>query len=180
MILPIALLALSALAQPAPAPTPASAAPSFGSFWDALVGEWVGQGEGKPGAGSGSSVFEFDLEKKVLLRRSRADYPAAAGRPEVHHQDLIVISPGASAREGDAVYWDNEGHVIRYSVSWTPDGKFLTFASPKDAAGPRYRLVYEFRSPVEMTVSFAIAPPGSDDFKEYAGGILKRKGRDRR
>ncbi len=184
MLLPPCLVSLALLAQAAATPTAAPAAPAtassapapaaFGPFWDVLDGEWTGEGEGKPGAGSGSSTFEFDLEKRVLVRRSRADYPAAAGRPEVHHRDLLVISPARSPREGEAVYWDNEGHVIRYAASWTGDGKFLRFVSPKGEAGPRYRLVYEFRSPDTMTVTFGIAPAGSDEFKEYVGGVLKR------
>jgi hypothetical protein len=180
MILPAAAFAFALLAQAAPAPVPAPpstpAKPAFGPFWDTLVGEWAGGGSGDPGAGSGRSTFQFELDRNVLVRRSHSDYPAQGDRPDTRHRDLVVISPGATPRDGTATYWDNEGHVIRYVVAWSPDGRLLTFLSAPGEPGPRFRLTYTLTAPGEMAVSFAIAPPGSDSFKEYVGGVLKRAG----
>src|SRR5205823_11916691 len=46
-----------------------------------LLGEWIGEGKGGPGQGKGAFSFTTELQGKVLVRRNRADYPAAGGRP---------------------------------------------------------------------------------------------------
>src|SRR5262249_15490633 len=48
-----------------------------------LIGEWTGEGTGSPGQGKGGFSLAEDLHGKILLRRSRADYPAAGGRPAI-------------------------------------------------------------------------------------------------
>src|SRR5262249_50661550 len=47
---------------------PAQQAPAgnkLESKWSALAGEWSGEGTGNPGSGSGTSSFQFDLQKQV-------------------------------------------------------------------------------------------------------------------
>lgn len=176
----IASLALVALFSAPPSP-PAKAenvrpgAP-FGRAWQALVGSWTGEGDGSPGAGSGASSFRFELEARVLVRRSTADIPAAERRPAVHHEDLLVFrSPAGGTAAAD--YWDDEGHVIRYAATWSADGKILTLVSDGAGGGPRFRLVCTFPAPDRATISFEIAPPGSHTFQRYVGGALERAAR---
>ena len=68
------LLSLLCLALPAQAPDP------FGPV-RFLAGDWVGEGSGDPGKGSGEFSFRFELDGKALVRRSFAAYPAQGGRP---------------------------------------------------------------------------------------------------
>ena len=159
-----ALLALALSAAPAP----------FGPEWNALVGEWKGEGKGSPGEGGGVATFRFDLEGHVLVRRNVSDYPAAGPKPAVHHEDLMVVHPGASPSEARAIYFDNESHVIEYTASWSADGKTLTFLSSGSAPGPRFRLVYKVLGPERISVGFDIAPPGSTEFKTYVSGVTVR------
>jgi hypothetical protein len=93
----------------------------------------------------------------------------------VHHEDLLVVTPGAAPSRGSAVYFDNEGHVIRYEAAWSTDGSVLSFTSVEEGPGPRFRLTYSFRGPDETEVTFELAPPGGA-FRRYVGGVLKRAG----
>src|SRR5512144_2320075 len=109
----------------ATSPTPTSAptrqassrpsAPQFSAAWNTLLGDWTGEGGGEPGAGGGTASFRFDLEKHVIIRRGTSDYPAAGGRPATHHEDLTLIYPDDGSGAA-AIYFDNEGHVIRYTA----------------------------------------------------------------
>ena len=62
--------------------------------WEAfrfLLGDWTGEGTGTPGEATGGFSFSFDLEGKILIRKSRADYPATKDKPAYSHTDLRVI-----------------------------------------------------------------------------------------
>ncbi len=169
---PLALALVNVLAAGA------GAAPKDGP-WAAyrfLVGEWVGEGGGKPGEGAGQCSFAFELGAKVLVRRNRAEFPAAAGRPASVHEDLMVIYPGAGGQAARAVYFDSEGHVIHYTASASEDGRALTFLSEAKPSEPRFRLTYSQAEGGAVKVQFEIAPPGKPDaFKIYLGGTLRRK-----
>lgn len=149
--------------------------PKLDAKWAALVGEWTGEGTGQPGNGMGTSSFQFDLQKQVLVRRSHSEYAASGGRPATIHDDLMVIYPGG-AEESLAIYFDNEGHVIEYTASWSAGGDTLTFLSKPMSGAPQFRLTYKKVDAQTMTVSFEMAPPGqAGAFKPYVSGKLKRK-----
>src|SRR5262249_10123782 len=107
-----------------------------------LVGEWIGEGGGEPGKGSGRFSFAWDIQEKVLVRRNRAEYPASQGRPASSHEDLMVIYRGEAGGATKAIYFDSEGHVINYTATFSQDQRTLTFLSDAAAAGPRFRLSY--------------------------------------
>jgi hypothetical protein len=143
-----------------------------------LLGEWAGEGEGKPGKGAGRFSFVPDLQGKILVRRHRAEVTAPGGKPAVH-EDLMVIHPGQGGGPAEADYFDNEGHVIRYTVA-AGDGR-LTFVSAAAPAAPRFRLTYVKEGAESVRVKFEIAPPGKPDgFQTYAEGVCRRvKGAER-
>ena len=72
-----------------------------------LSGEWVGEGAGSPGASEGACSFTFDLQRKVMVRKS---YAAGAA---IRHEDLMVVYLEKGLK---AIYFDNEDHVIHYTV----------------------------------------------------------------
>ncbi len=171
------VVCLAAAAAVGAAPTPASqAAPAVPDHWAAvrfLVGQWAGEGSGRPGAGGGTFSFGFELDGSVLVRRDHSEYPAAGGRPAVVHDGLMVVYPQGSALA--AVYFDNEGHVIRYQVSAAPPGSPVVFLSERAAGAPRYRLTYEPLARDEVMVTFEVAPPGEPPaFKAYVAGRSRR------
>ena len=153
----------------------ARAQEAWGPF-DFLIGAWTGEGAGKPGSGAGEFTFQPGLAGKVLVRKSRADYPAAEGRPAVHHEDLIVVYREGGNPAARAIYFDNEGHVIRYAVSSTASGDTLEFLSDADPAGSTYRLRYVRTGPATMGVTFDMAPAGKPaEFRQYLNGTCRRR-----
>lgn len=135
-----------------------------------LAGAWTGEGTGSPGASVGAATFRFELDGRVLVRRSHADVAAAGSRPASRHEDLMTIfSEGGQLK---AHYLDNEGHVIRYAVAEVPDG--VAFTS-EPGPGPRFRLSYLRRPGGTVAVRFEIAPPGKPEaFSPYLEGLTRR------
>jgi hypothetical protein len=154
-----------------------SQAPKDAANWDAfrfLLGDWVGEGTGTPGEATGGFSFTFDLEGKVLVRRNRADYPATKDKPAYSHTDLMVIYQEDQATR--AIYFDNEGHVIHYTVSFSKDQNALTFLGDPSPSAPRFRFTYNKVKNGGMTFQFDIAPPGKPEgFTKYLEGSLHRK-----
>jgi hypothetical protein len=140
-----------------------------------LVGDWVGEGEGKPGQGKGEFSLVEELQGKVLVRRNRAELPAGSGRPAGVHEDLLIVYPEAGDKTQKAIYFDSEGHVINYAVNAAEEGA-LIFVSDAKASGPRYRLSYRKQEAGKVTVKFEIAPPGKPDaFRTYLEGTVRNK-----
>jgi hypothetical protein len=109
--------------------SPALAAPKWEPF-QFLVGDWVGEGSGQPGAGQGEFSFAAELGGQILVRRS-FNQPASGPR----HEDLMVVYLEPEPR---AIYFDSEGHVIHYQLSAPAKGRAVFESS--DAPG--YRLTY--------------------------------------
>ena len=157
-------LFLAAALSAAPSPDP----------WAALrylAGEWKGEGGGAPGqASAGGFTFHFDLQGKVFVRTSFAEYPAAAGRPAFRHDDLMVIYEENGPR---AIYFDNEDHVIRYRVIAATDA--VTFVSDPAPSAPRYRLTYRRTGAATVSIRFEIAPSGKPEaFAPYLDATARR------
>lgn len=137
---------------------------------DFLVGTWVGEGSGDPGKGSGEFTFKHELDNRVLLRNNFAEYPATADRPAFRHDDLMITYSEAGALK--AIYFDSEGHVIRYNVTATPNS--VVFLS--EPSGPVYRLSYLVKDPTHVAIKFEIAPPDKpNEFKTYIEATARRK-----
>jgi hypothetical protein len=165
------LLSMVFLADFAQAATTSSA--KFGDQWRPLIGEWIG--ESATGARAGSCAFRFDLGDHIIVRNNHAEVPAKDNGPVAAHDDLMVIYPGATESQARAIYWDNEGHVIEYSATWSADGSTLTFLSKPDP-GPQFRLTYKKMDSEGFTVSFDMSPPGqAGAFKTYTSGRLRRQ-----
>ncbi len=147
-----------------------SAAPDW-TRWNWLIGTWDGSGSGKPGEGGGWFSLAPDLDHQVLVRKSHSEYPAANGRPSAVHDDLMVVYQESGAWRAD--YWDNEGHVIRYVAELS--ARQAVFTSIRRPDTPGFRLTYELEPNGEVSVVFAMAAPGSEDFKTYVSGTVHRR-----
>lgn len=121
-----------------------------------LSGEWVGEGAGTPGDSAGACSFTFDLQRKVMVRKSYAQ--GAASR----HEDLMVVYFEKGLR---AIYFDNEDHVIHYTVE--PGTDSVRFVNEQ------YRLTYH-KDGDKLLMDFDIAPPGKP-FANYLHAALRRK-----
>lgn len=151
--------------------------PADWSAWNFLVGDWIStSGGGAPGqATAGGFTFSFDLQKRLLVRRSFSEFPATDDMPAYRHDDLMVVFQDEAGKTR-AVYFDNEGHVIHYGVSFSADGGTVTFTSDAAVPGPRFRFIYRKLGTGEIDMEFDIAPPGQPEaFSKYVGGTAKRK-----
>ncbi len=156
----------------------ASAEPTWARWdqWRPLVGQWQAAGKGSPGEGAGGFSFAFDLQNKVLVRKSHTDYPPADGRPAFSHDDLMVVYADEAAHTFRADYFDNEGHVIRYTAGFSSDGRTLTFISDPAPSQPSFRLTYVKNPDNTLGIKFEIAPPNAPDkFKTYLEGSAQKR-----
>jgi hypothetical protein len=147
--------------------------PSFGSL-ERLVGSWSAESGsgGQPGTTTrGGETWVIELGGNLLLRRDFSEYPAANGRSPVRHEGLMVIAPLKG--EGTVAHaYDNEGHVIDYTVVATDT--LIVFTSRPLKGAPAFRLTYRPMA-AAYEVSFEIAPPDHPgEFQLYVRGILRR------
>lgn len=136
-----------------------------------LMGDWVA--DGPAAAGSGHFEFTRDLQGNIIVRRNHSESPSAGDRQTANHDDLMVIYRESGGTR--AIYFDNEGHVIRYTVeAGGPDA--VTFLSEAAAGAPRYRLSYKKLPDGRLSGKFEVAPPGKpEEFKTYLEWTAKRK-----
>ncbi len=163
-----ALSASALLAQANPSPAAPQSAPPTAPLapLSFLVGAWQAEGGGQPGRSVGRFSFEWSADGQALLRRNES--ATAGGR----HADVMLIYPTAGGALR-AVYVDNEGHTIEYSVAVAPDRPRVVFESA--GPGPRFRLWYETAKAGELKSGFEIAPPGATEFKTYLEGVARRE-----
>ena len=168
-------LAGSLTVRPAAAQTKAPAPADPWARLSFLVGEWQGVGTGAPGEAVGGTSFALGLDKKILLRKNWAKYPPKPGESAgLSHEDLMIIYPAADGASFRAIYFDNEGHVISYAVTFPKGENTVLFETDTGQPGPRFRLAYELGAGGVLDSVFWIAPPGGE-FKAYVRGSLKKK-----
>jgi len=135
-----------------------------------LLGEWTGSAGEKDTplrAGQGGFSFEPELNQKIIIRHNRAAYDSG-----VRHEDLMVIYLDAPNDTPRAIYFDTEGHVIRYNLSFPAAPNHITFESDGTQPGPRYRLSYQLNGQA-LDGKFEVAPPGAE-FKTYMSWTSKK------
>ena len=140
-----------------------------------LIGEWIGEGSGTPGQGTGSFSFDFDLQKKIILRKSITNFPSTKENPAFSHEDLTVIYKHSDGSV-HAIYFDNEGHIINYSLNFSDDYSAIIFLSDVSQGNPRYRLTYSKINNQKLGIKFEIASASNPEaFSTYYSGIVHRK-----
>jgi hypothetical protein len=165
MRLLLVLLAASiAVAQPPSKPEDRWAPLEF------LMGEWIGEGGGGPGQGTGGFSFLPDQDGKILIRKNYANYPAAQDRPAFSHTDLMIVYKEPGEAKMRAIYFDMEDHVIHYEVEPAPDGNSVQFVSET------FRLTYRKTGLDSLALKFEIAPPGKPGaYATYIDATAHRK-----
>jgi hypothetical protein len=175
----VTLLAACALSAQTPAPVPApAAAAAKPDPWAALrflVGSWEAKTVGGVAQAQASSTYAFRLELRdhVMERHASTGFCSGPDEFDCRHSDMLFIYPGANGQGFQAIYFDNEGHVIRYDVS-TPKTGAAVFLSDAAQSGPQFRLTYELVDDV-MTGKFELKGPGQADFMSYLEWSGKRK-----
>jgi hypothetical protein len=138
-----------------------------------LMGEWAGEGSGKPGEGKGSFSLKEDLGGKILVRTNHSEYPATKDKPAIIHNDLMVVYTDYTGVPSKAIYFDNESHTINYTISCTDNS--IVLLSEKIPQLPVFRLSYNKIDNETITVKFEMSQDG-EKFITYTEGRCKRKG----
>ena len=140
--------------------------------WSWLTGQWVGEGTGQPGTGAGTFSFKFDLDKKILIRKSHSEYPSTDNKPKVIHDDLMIIYPDLSGNPIRAIYFDNEGHTINYSIAYSD--KSIVLTSEKAPNVPIFQLTYTLLENGTINTKFEMSQDGVK-FMVYIEGKSKKQ-----
>lgn len=125
---------------------------------------------GQLGLGGGSFTFKHDLDDKILLRKNHSAYPATKDRPAVSHDDLMIIYPGNNSPR--AIYFDNEGHVINYSINLSENA--ITLINDKVQGVPVFRLTYSLLGAQSVSIKFEMSQDG-EKFKTYLEGSARKR-----
>jgi len=137
--------------------------------WAALrsfEGKWQGSTSGKPGKGTTTREFAFELNGHFLSQRDKSVYQPAdpAGKPLVH-EDFGMFSYDKELKKVVWRQFHSEGLVNEYTLtSVSPDGKTLEFVTTRieNLPGFRAKKLYHFLSADELDETFWLAPPGKD------------------
>ena len=169
----VAMAILSVLSLPGRESLPAQERPSPDwSRYDFLAGEWIA--EAAPAEPTGGFTWAYDLRRTILVRRNTAVYAATKDRPAFTHNDLMILYQEAGKTR--AVYFDNERHVINYTVSIAEDSSAVVFISDPSPSAPRFRLTHSRQGTDRVAILFEIAPPGKPEaFAKYIEAFAHRK-----
>lgn len=139
--------------------------------WSWLIGEWKGEGSGQPGEGAGVFTFKKDLDEKILVRTSHTVYPAANNKPATIHDDLLIVYADFPGSPSKAIYFDNEGHTIHYTIGYTDSS--IVFTSNKIPGVPTFRLTYTTIDTETVNTTFELSQDG-EKFTMYVSGKSKK------
>ena len=132
-----------------------------------LEGTWGAHTQsGSAGAqGNGTYTFRPELNHHVLARHSELSNCKGPKAYDCKHSDLLYIYREAPGQPLRAIYLDNEGHVIHYTVS-TPEATTALFVSEVSPSGPQFQLIYQLKDGV-MSGKFQMRLPGQADWRSY-------------
>jgi len=138
-----------------------------------LLGDWVGEGNGTPGEGTGKLTFYLALQNQILIRKNHTEYPATANKPAFTHDDVLIHYCENNLVR--AIYFDSEGHTIHYTANFLPDSSELILLGDITPSAPRFRFTYTKIGNEKLKVTFEIAPPGKpEEFSKYLEGIVNK------
>jgi hypothetical protein len=132
-----------------------------------LEGTWDAKTHGgKPGVNAdGTYSFRKELHGHILARHSSSAGCKGPVDFDCDHGDLLYVFQDATGQPLRAIYFDNEGHVLHYSVS-TPSAASAVFLSAPSQAAPQFRLFYELKGAV-MWGKFQMRMPGKTEWTSY-------------
>lgn len=152
------------------------------SLWLILkpfVGEWKGEGSGKPGIGKYERSYKFILNKRFIEIRNKSTYEPTTQHPDGElHEDIGYFSYDNGRKTFMLRQFHVEGFVIRFRIdSISPDKKTIVFISESIEnipSGYRAKETYRIISDNEIEETFEIAEPNKE-FDVYSKVTLIRQ-----
>ena len=141
-----------------------------------LIGTWDAKTTGGSAKAQGTGTYSFRLELRdhVLARHSEESTCKGPEDFNCEHGDLLYLYPEGPTQALRAIYFDNEGHVIHYSVTVPKTGS-VVLLSNGDGPGPQFRLSYELTGD-GIAGRFQIRIPGQEEFSTYLEWSGGKKG----
>ncbi len=144
---------------------------------DFLLGTWVAATNASgtsAGQVVGTYTFTRDLGGHALQRTGTVATCKGPQDFDCNHHDQLTVFADPNGQQIHhsslfALYLDNEGHVIYYTVS-LPDPHTAIFDSQGPPAAPKFRLVYHLEGngpKAVMSGKFQTAAPGSTEYRSY-------------
>jgi len=164
LVVAISLSTAIVLAQKSPGAEPAQS--PWKSF-EFLIGTWEAKTTGGSAGATASGTYSFQTELKdhVLARYSVNSGCNGPADFDCLHTDLLYVYPDAPGKSYQAVYFDNEGHIIHYGLSF-PTAVTVVFLSNTSATEPQFRLSYELKGST-LYGKFQMRLPGQTEFRSY-------------
>jgi hypothetical protein len=141
--------------------------------WSWLIGEWKDTEAHQSGNGSTTFSFFYDLDKKIIVRRSQTQYTDKTGGQKIIRQDLMIIYPDESGKSNKAICFDNEGHIINYKITF--EGKTVIFKNYDRGNSPVYRLTYIRTADEAISRKFELSRDGENFTTYEEGNSLRTK-----
>jgi hypothetical protein len=140
---------------------------AFAPFND-VIGNWFAEVSNDPLEGAGGFTFQFDLDKRILVRKFHMEFPATMEKPKAIHDDLMIIYTNEKGMPDKAIYFDNEGHSINYNVEVPDSGNTIVFTSEYFKKTPRLRMKYVLldRNNLRLELELGDSDNG-DNFRTY-------------
>jgi hypothetical protein len=140
--------------------------------WQSLVGTWEGKNSGEPGQGEGYFTISYELGGNILVRKGHTVFPGHENQPARIHDDVLIVYKENSTTPDKADYFDSEGHVLHYDISYTGNGIIILTTVPI-TGNPIFRLSFIKMDNVTTSIKFETAlPDHPDDFKVYVEGVV--------
>jgi hypothetical protein len=141
-------------------------------------GKWEGPSAGKPGKGTTSREYKFELNGQFFSQSDKSVYQPddPAAKPLVH-EDFGVFSYDTNLKKLVWRQFHSEGLVNEYTMEpVSADGKSLQFVTTRIENLPpgfRAKKAYRIVSADEIEETFFLASPGKE-FEVYTVSHLKR------
>jgi hypothetical protein len=137
--------------------------------WKPLIGDWTGEGIAVPGEGTGTFSFTFDLNEKILIRKSNYDYLGEKMYTTFSDMMIIYLVDGTPSK---AIFFNQDGFSRNYLISYSD--KSITLISEKIPQTPIFKLTYTFIDDITVTLKYEIARDGVN-FTTYSEETGKKK-----
>jgi hypothetical protein len=108
--------------------------------WNWLIGEWKDDHLQQSGYEGTTFSFTFDLDRKIIVRKSTSEIPDITAKHNFIHTDLMIIYLDPSGIAYKAIYFDNEGYIINYKISF--EGRSVVFKNYDRGVSKIYKLTY--------------------------------------
>jgi hypothetical protein len=141
--------------------------------WQFLLGTWKGDAKGTAGEGSGEFTFKTELDGKILVATNNQEFGATSDHAAfTYHSMMVVYLLGVDTA---AIFYDNEGHVLNYSVQFSNNPRKITFTAERVAFTPRFRFSYADNGDGTLKSVFESAPADTPTvYSSHVEGTVKK------